>query len=85
MPLRPSDARFSLILVGPRRYLYLIEYQFLENLIIALLDDPIEYYHPHKKSIITQREIGVDVPDFAEALRRALQPGMHRMLELAFG
>lgn len=40
---------------------------------IITIEDPIEYYHPHKKSIITQREIGVDVPDFAEALRRGLR------------
>jgi twitching motility protein PilT len=40
---------------------------------IITIEDPIEYYHEHKKSIVTQREVGVDVPDFAEALRRALR------------
>jgi twitching motility protein PilT len=40
---------------------------------IITLEDPIEYYHKHKKSQINQREIGVDVPDFPEALRRALR------------
>jgi twitching motility protein PilT len=40
---------------------------------IITLEDPIEYYHNHKKSTINQREIGVDVPDFPEALRRALR------------
>jgi twitching motility protein PilT len=40
---------------------------------IITLEDPIEYYHEHKKSTINQREIGVDVPDFPEALRRALR------------
>jgi len=40
---------------------------------IITVEDPIEYYHNHKKSIITQREVGVDVPTFAEALRRALR------------
>ena len=40
---------------------------------IITLEDPIEYYHQHKKSTINQREIGVDVPSFAEALRRALR------------
>jgi twitching motility protein PilT len=40
---------------------------------IITIEDPIEYYHYHKKSIITQREVGVDVPTFAEALRRALR------------
>src|SRR3984885_7846149 len=40
---------------------------------IITIEDPIEYYHKHKKALITQREIGVDVPNFAEALRRALR------------
>jgi len=40
---------------------------------IITLEDPIEYYHKHIKSTINQREIGVDVPDFPEALRRALR------------
>lgn len=40
---------------------------------VITLEDPIEYYHQHKKSTINQREIGVDVPSFAEALRRALR------------
>ena len=40
---------------------------------IITVEDPVEYYHPHKKSVVTQREIGVDVPNFEEALRRALR------------
>lgn len=40
---------------------------------IITIEDPIEYYHPHKKCVVTQREIGVDVPSFSEALRRALR------------
>jgi len=44
-----------------------------EDCHIITIEDPIEYYHPHKKSIVTQREVGVDVPDFAEALRRGLR------------
>jgi twitching motility protein PilT len=40
---------------------------------IITVEDPIEYYHGHKRSIITQRELGVDVPSFAECLRRALR------------
>jgi twitching motility protein PilT len=40
---------------------------------IITLEDPIEYYHEHIKSTVNQREIGVDVPDFPEALRRALR------------
>ncbi len=40
---------------------------------IVTVEDPIEYYHPHKKSIMNQREVGVDVPSFGEALRRVLR------------
>ncbi|HAW28233.1 MAG TPA: type IV pili twitching motility protein PilT, partial [Planctomycetaceae bacterium] len=40
---------------------------------IITMEDPIEYYHKHNKSTINQREIGVDVPTFPEALRRALR------------
>ena len=40
---------------------------------IITVEDPIEYYQYHKKSIINQREIGADVPAFDEALRRALR------------
>ena len=40
---------------------------------IITVEDPIEYYHQHKKCIINQREIGGDVPTFSEALRRALR------------
>ncbi|NLX04401.1 MAG: type IV pilus twitching motility protein PilT [Phycisphaerae bacterium] len=40
---------------------------------IVTVEDPIEYYHPHKKSMVNQREVGNDVPSFAEALRRVLR------------
>src|SRR5258708_83522 len=40
---------------------------------IITIEDPIEYYHKRKRSLVTQREINVDVPNFAEALRRALR------------
>ena len=40
---------------------------------IITVEDPIEYYQQHNKSIINQREVGNDVPSFAEALRRALR------------
>jgi twitching motility protein PilT len=40
---------------------------------IVTMEDPIEYYHHHKKSIVNQREVGNDVPSFAEALRRVLR------------
>jgi twitching motility protein PilT len=44
-----------------------------EDCHIITLEDPIEYYHLHKKSIVTQRELHRDVGSFAEALRRALR------------
>ena len=40
---------------------------------IITTEDPIEYYHYHKKSIVNQRELGADVPSFSESLRRALR------------
>ncbi len=40
---------------------------------IITIEDPVEYYHSHKKSQVTQREVGADVPTFAEAMRRALR------------
>src|SRR5881394_806994 len=40
---------------------------------IITIEDPIEYYHKHKKALVTQREVHVDVPNFGEALRRALR------------
>src|SRR5690606_2560655 len=45
---------------------------------IITIEDPIEFYHYHKKSTINQREVGVDVPSFAAALRGALRqdPGL---------
>ena len=40
---------------------------------IITIEDPIEFYSQHEKSTVNQREIGVDVPTFAEAIRRALR------------
>lgn len=40
---------------------------------IITLEDPIEYLHANKKSVIEQREIGVDATSFAAALRSALR------------
>ncbi|HIE44505.1 MAG TPA: type IV pili twitching motility protein PilT, partial [Candidatus Omnitrophica bacterium] len=40
---------------------------------IITVEDPIEYYHEHKRSIVTQRELGADVPSFKEGLVRALR------------
>lgn len=40
---------------------------------IITIEDPIEYYHDHKKCIVTQREVGIDVTTFSEAIKRALR------------
>jgi twitching motility protein PilT len=40
---------------------------------IITIEDPIEYYHTHKTSVITQREVGRDVPDFATGVIKALR------------
>ena len=40
---------------------------------IVTVEDPIEFIHDHKRSIVTQREVGQDTKSFAEALRRALR------------
>lgn len=40
---------------------------------IITLEDPIEYMHHHKKSLINQREIGIDTTDFASGLRASLR------------
>ncbi|WP_312560334.1 type IV pilus twitching motility protein PilT [Anaerospora sp.] len=40
---------------------------------IITLEDPIEYWHEHKRSIVNQREVNTDTPSFAAALRAALR------------
>lgn len=40
---------------------------------IITIEDPIEYYHEHKRCLVTQREVGSDVPNFSDAIRRALR------------
>lgn len=40
---------------------------------ILTIEDPIEFVHESKKSLIAQREVGPDTPSFAESLRRALR------------
>lgn len=40
---------------------------------VITLEDPIEYLHKHKKSIVNQREIGMDSENYANALRAALR------------
>jgi len=40
---------------------------------IISIEDPIEYLHKHKKSVINQRELGIDTKSFANALRASLR------------
>ena len=40
---------------------------------IITLEDPIEFLHRHEKSIVNQREIGIDSDNFASALRAAMR------------
>lgn len=40
---------------------------------VITVEDPIEYIHAHKQSLITQREVGEDLPTFAEGVRSALR------------
>ncbi len=40
---------------------------------IITIEDPVEFRHSHKRSFVTQREVGTDTPTFAEAMRRALR------------
>jgi twitching motility protein PilT len=40
---------------------------------IVTLEDPIEYLHPDKRSIVNQREVGFDTKSFGRAMRRVLR------------
>ena len=40
---------------------------------IITIEDPIEFMHPHKKALVTQREVGEDVSDFSEAVVKGLR------------
>ena len=44
-----------------------------QNRHIITLEDPIEYLHSHMKSIVNQREVGIDTTSYAGALRAALR------------
>ncbi|MCX7020168.1 MAG: PilT/PilU family type 4a pilus ATPase [Candidatus Sumerlaeota bacterium] len=45
----------------------------IESLRIITIEDPIEYVYANKKSVISQREVGKDVPDFNVALRQIMR------------
>ncbi|CAG7856852.1 Twitching mobility protein [biofilm metagenome] len=40
---------------------------------IITIEDPIEYIHPHKKSLVNQREVGVDTLNYEDALKNTLR------------
>lgn len=40
---------------------------------IITIEDPIEFFHDHKKSVVTQREVGVDTESYSIALKNALR------------
>jgi twitching motility protein PilU len=40
---------------------------------ILTIEDPVEFSHPHKKSLINQREVGVDTKSYANALKASLR------------
>ncbi|HWO09512.1 MAG TPA: ATPase, T2SS/T4P/T4SS family, partial [Polyangiaceae bacterium] len=40
---------------------------------IVTIEDPIEYVHPHKQCVVTQREVGVDTLSYADALKNTLR------------
>lgn len=40
---------------------------------IITIEDPIEYIHPHKKSLVNQREVGVDTVSYEDALKNTLR------------
>ncbi|KKL27651.1 hypothetical protein LCGC14_2383030, partial [marine sediment metagenome] len=78
--LRQLDKAYGLVVAngpagcGKTTTLYaLINHVNSPDVKIMTIEDPIEFFHEHKKSTINQREVGVDVPSFAEAIRRALR------------
>ncbi|MBF0182018.1 MAG: PilT/PilU family type 4a pilus ATPase [Magnetococcales bacterium] len=40
---------------------------------ILTIEDPVEFVHPHKKSIVNQREVGIDTMSYARALKSSLR------------
>jgi twitching motility protein PilU len=40
---------------------------------ILTIEDPIEYIYPHRKSIVNQREVGIDTHSFSDALKNAMR------------
>lgn len=40
---------------------------------VLTIEDPIEYVHAHQRSLVTQREVGIDTNSYEEALRHAMR------------
>ncbi|WP_350595765.1 ATPase, T2SS/T4P/T4SS family, partial [Pseudoalteromonas sp. 45-MNA-CIBAN-0466] len=40
---------------------------------ILTIEDPVEFVHNHRKSIVTQREVGIDTDSFDAALKSSLR------------
>jgi twitching motility protein PilT len=47
---------------------------------ILTIEDPVEFLHPARKSVISQREVGMDTPDFPTALKAALREDINTVL-----
>ncbi|MBI4566528.1 MAG: PilT/PilU family type 4a pilus ATPase [Planctomycetes bacterium] len=47
---------------------------------IVTIEDPIEFVHPHRKSIVTQREVGIDTATYLDALKSALRQAPDMLL-----
>ena len=47
---------------------------------IVTIEDPIEFIHPHRKSLVTQREVGIDTDTYHDALKSALRQAPDMLL-----
>jgi twitching motility protein PilU len=47
---------------------------------VVTLEDPIEFVHPHKRCLVSQREVGFDTPSFAAGLKNALRQAPNVLL-----
>src|SRR6266850_8508582 len=47
---------------------------------IVTIEDPIEFIHPHRKSVVTQREVGIDTATYQDALKSALRQAPDMLL-----
>jgi twitching motility protein PilT len=57
------------------------ELNMTQGVHVVTLEDPLEFLHPHKRCIFSQRELGKDFPDFATGLRAALRQA-HKVILL---